>query len=105
MDELDRALSASYRVAIRTDPCFYCGAPPSATDETDHFFPLSKGGTDHFHNLVRSCRKCNRGARGKGTMCGTAFMLRTGYWNAPVMARAAEVSVPAQRPAVQAALF
>lgn len=107
MDELDRALSTSYRAAIRTDPCFYCGAPPSATDETDHFFPLSKGGTDHFYNLVRSCRGCNRGACGKGIMCGTAFMLRTGNWSArslpsPAPAR---LIVPSQRPAAQGALF
>jgi len=77
MDDLDRALSASYRVAIRDDPCFYCGA--AAAEETDHFFPLSKGGSDKFYNLYRSCRRCNRGSRGKGIMCGTAFMLRRGF--------------------------
>lgn len=76
MDEVDRLLSRLYRKAIRNDPCFYCGS--AETHEVDHFFPLSKGGTDHWWNLVRSCRPCNRGARGKGIMCGTAFMLRRG---------------------------
>ena len=40
----------------------------------DHFFPLAKGGTDHWFNLVRACRSCNLRKR---TMCGTAFLLLT----------------------------
>lgn len=76
MDDVDRLLSRLYRLAIRNDPCFYCEA--AETHEVDHFFPLSKGGTDHWWNLVRSCRPCNRGPRGKQQMCGTAFLLRSG---------------------------
>lgn len=71
MDATDRLLSGEYRRAIRHDRCFYCGSPD--TDHVDHFFPLAKGGTDHFFNLVRACRKCNLS---KNTMCGTAFLLR-----------------------------
>jgi hypothetical protein len=26
----------------------------------DHFYPLSKGGTDDIFNIVCSCKKCNR---------------------------------------------
>ena len=77
MDEVDRLLSTEYRRAIRHDPCFYCGKPEAR--EVDHFFPLSKGGTDHFFNLVRCCWRCNRGRDGKHDMCGTAFMLQRGF--------------------------
>jgi 5-methylcytosine-specific restriction endonuclease McrA len=69
LDALDRLLSRLYRVAIHHDPCFYCGGPGQ---EDDHFFPLFKGGTDHWWNLVRACRVCNRA---KMVTCGTAFML------------------------------
>jgi predicted nucleic acid-binding Zn ribbon protein len=82
MDDLDRLLSRLYRLAIRNDPCFYCGS--METHEVDHFFPLSKGGTDHWWNLVGSCRACNRGPAGKRDTCGTAFMLRRGWPLLPV---------------------
>jgi hypothetical protein len=71
MDDADRALSVAYRLAIRNDPCFYCGA--SDTDHVDHYFPLAKGGTDVWFNLVRACDACNNG---KYVTCGTAFILR-----------------------------
>lgn len=46
--------------------CIYCGAhPPNVELEVDHFFPASRGGSDHTDNLVTACRDCNRG---KGTM-------------------------------------
>lgn len=67
----DRALSAAYRRAIRDDPCFYCGSAKTRCD-VDHFFPLSKGGTDHWWNLVPACRRCNLA---KSITCGTAFLL------------------------------
>jgi hypothetical protein len=78
----DRLLSRFYRLATKRDPCFYCGvpAPAAKSHELDHFFPIGKGGTDHWFNLVRSCRGCNRGPGGKQRMCGTAFMLRRGDW-------------------------
>ena len=70
MDDIDRLLSAFYRIAIRDDPCYYCGSP--ITDHTDHFFPLAKGGTDHWFNLVRSCRADNLS---KQVQCGTRYLL------------------------------
>jgi hypothetical protein len=73
MDATDRLLSAFYRRAIRNDPCFYCGSPD--TDHVDHYFPLAKGGTDHWFNLARACQRCNLR---KQVMCGTAFLLLTG---------------------------
>lgn len=73
MDEVDRLLSAEYRKAIRNDPCFYCRA--AETHHVDHFFPLAKGGTDAWFNLVRACQDCNLS---KFTKCGTAFLLREG---------------------------
>jgi 5-methylcytosine-specific restriction endonuclease McrA len=73
MDELDRFLSAEYRKAIRNDPCFYCG--DTETHHVDHFFPIAKGGTDAWANLVRACADCNLS---KYTACGTAFLLRAG---------------------------
>lgn len=69
MTAVDRLLSNAYRRAIRHDPCFYCGG---LGQEDDHYFPLSKGGTDHWYNLVRACLPCNRS---KMTTCGTAFLL------------------------------
>jgi 5-methylcytosine-specific restriction endonuclease McrA len=74
MDALDRALSAAYRIAIRDDTCFYCGLC-SAEMHDDHFYPLAKGGTDHWWNLVRACGPCNMH---KHTGCGTWFLLRSG---------------------------
>lgn len=72
MDVADRELSVAYRLAIRHDPCFYCGSPD--TDHFDHYFPIAKGGTDHWWNLVRSCKRCNHA---KYDRCGTAFLLLT----------------------------
>ncbi len=70
MDSVDRALSADYRRAIAKDPCRYCGGRAAADD---HFFPIAKGGTDHWWNLVRACAGCNLSKRAR---CGTWFMLR-----------------------------
>jgi 5-methylcytosine-specific restriction endonuclease McrA len=66
-------LSVGRRLAIRNDPCFYCGSPETA--HVDHYFPLAKGGSDRWVNLVRTCGPCNNA---KYTMCGTAFRLLTG---------------------------
>lgn len=70
MDALDKALSADYRRAIADDPCSYCG---ERSDSVDHFFPLAKGGTDHWWNLVRACETCNKS---KSARCGTWFLLQ-----------------------------
>jgi hypothetical protein len=68
----DRQISTAYRKAIKNDLCFYCGQLIEEMHD-DHFFPLAKGGTDHWYNLRRSCWVCNAY---KGSHCGTWFMLR-----------------------------
>jgi 5-methylcytosine-specific restriction endonuclease McrA len=73
MSAADRRESVERRKQIKSDPCYYCGT--AETSDTDHFFPLAKGGTDHWWNLVRACDLCNSR---KNATCGTAFMLRTG---------------------------
>jgi 5-methylcytosine-specific restriction endonuclease McrA len=73
MDAIDRMLSVSYRLALRNDPCFYCGSPVAT--HVDHYFPLAKGGSGHWWNLVKSCDRCNNA---KYVMCGTAFLLLSG---------------------------
>lgn len=50
--------------------CRYCKKPlnPHGTDEDttiDHFVPLSKGGTDHWNNLVLCCHSCNQAKTNK----------------------------------------
>jgi len=71
MTAADRRASAERRKQIKDDPCFYCGA--AETSDTDHFYPLAKGGTDHWWNLVRACDPCNSR---KNATCGTAYLLR-----------------------------
>ena len=36
--------------------CAYCGGPG---DTVDHVLPRSRGGADHWDNLVCACRACN----------------------------------------------
>ena len=81
MSAADRRMSVARRIEIKYDPCFYCGC--AETSDTDHFFPLAKGGTDHWWNLVRACDSCNSR---KNATCGTAFLLRFGF---PELSRAA----------------
>lgn len=73
----DRAISAAYRRAIANDFCAYCGA---AGEHNDHVFPLAKGGSDHWWNLVRACAPCNKS---KAAHCGTWFRLRRGIGVTP----------------------
>jgi 5-methylcytosine-specific restriction endonuclease McrA len=41
--------------------CCYCGARKNATAMTrDHVRPLSRGGGDHWTNVVTACRHCNQ---------------------------------------------
>lgn len=71
MSRTDIAVSEEYRRATVGDPCFYCGA--TGTTDVDHFFPLAKGGTDHWWNLRRACEPCNSR---KWARCGTWFILK-----------------------------
>lgn len=70
--------------------CYYCNTFVgkeaeeqigfSSILETDHFVPISKGGTEDPGNLVASCRKCNRMKAGKeaseweNDLLGDAYM-------------------------------
>lgn len=58
MSELDHSISLEYRKAIANDACFYCGQRAEQMHD-DHMNPLSRGGTDHWWNLVRACAPCN----------------------------------------------
>jgi 5-methylcytosine-specific restriction endonuclease McrA len=69
MSRLDRKKSVLYRKRIKDQPCVYCGKY-SATMHDDHFYPLSRGGTDHWFNLVRACSTCNQE---KGAKLGSKF--------------------------------
>jgi hypothetical protein len=77
LTELDQLLSLARCIEMTGDPCFYCGAPG---EEVEHYFPIVKGGTDAWQNILPSCVACNHGVGGKHFMCGTAFMLRKGTW-------------------------
>jgi hypothetical protein len=68
MDKFDMELSVDYRKAIANDPCFYCGGPG---ENDDHYVSLANGGTDHWWNLVRACKKCNLS---KGPKNGDEFL-------------------------------
>jgi 5-methylcytosine-specific restriction endonuclease McrA len=71
MTEEDKNISLEYRLAIQKDPCYFCSKRTNRM-QTDHLFPIAKGGTDHWWNLVRSCSECNHK---KATRCGTKFKL------------------------------
>lgn len=71
MSRKDRVISVDYRAAIAGDACAYCGRRIE-TMHVDHYFPVAKGGTDHWWNLVQSCQPCNSA---KWAYCGTRFLL------------------------------
>jgi 5-methylcytosine-specific restriction endonuclease McrA len=57
MTAQDRKESREWRRLIKEDPCYYCRA--DKTHHVDHYVSLANGGTDHWWNLVRACRRCN----------------------------------------------
>lgn len=54
----DRAESTAWRKKIKDDPCYYCEQFTEVMHD-DHVIPLSRGGTDHYWNIVRACSTCN----------------------------------------------
>ncbi len=51
------------RALFRRDQhlCLYCGKPfPEAQLTRDHIRPTSRGGHDHWLNVVAACRRCNQ---------------------------------------------
>lgn len=59
MTELDKEITIEYLQAIKNDCCKYCGIK-KAKMQYDHVIPLSKGGTNHWWNIVRACELCNK---------------------------------------------
>lgn len=54
----ERAVSTEHRKKIKDDRCYYC-EQHTETMHYDHVLPLSRGGTDHYWNIVRACSVCN----------------------------------------------
>jgi hypothetical protein len=46
-----------YTLALRSDPCCYCGEP---MEHLDHIVPVYAGGEDHWTNFTASCAACNQ---------------------------------------------
>lgn len=46
--------------------CLYCGVPfPPRELSRDHVTPLSRGGRDHWNNVVTACKRCNNRKAGR----------------------------------------
>lgn len=75
MSDADKTDSVAWRKIIKDRPCAWCGEFSDYMHD-DHIQPLSRSGTDHCWNLVRSCAKCNMS---KGPKTGAEFIAyRTG---------------------------
>ncbi len=57
-----KVTGAELREIRNSGPCVYCGT--AVATETDHIWPLSRGGPDSPENIVPVCGSCNRS---KGT--------------------------------------
>lgn len=55
-----RLVTASWLKSIKDLPCYYCGTnDPWDVFHIDHRTPVSRGGDNHWTNLVRACEPCN----------------------------------------------
>lgn len=54
----DLQQSTEYRKMLEGTPCHYCGTTEGPF-HIDHKQPLSRGGDDHWSNLVQACESCN----------------------------------------------
>src|SRR5690625_3288110 len=49
--------------------CLYCGGQfPAPLLSRDHVHPLSRGGRDHWNNVVTACKRCNQ-HKGNRLLC------------------------------------
>eukprot|EP00210_Caulerpa_lentillifera_P007832 g7474.t1 len=64
------------RNVLRRDrfSCVYCGVTQNLT--VDHVIPISKGGTNHWENVVTACRSCNN-RKGNRTLEQIGWKLKT----------------------------
>lgn len=69
----DRIESTAHRKRIKNDRCYYCEQWSSEMHD-DHVIPLSRGGTDHWWNIVRACSTCNLRKGAKTDLEYTATM-------------------------------
>ena len=53
----EAATERAYLVALRSDPCTYCGTRPSGV--LDHIVPRYEEGEDDWQNLTGACPGCN----------------------------------------------
>lgn len=65
----DRETERIYRQVLMTDPCVYCGEPPTGLD---HIHPKSRGGRDGWENRAPACAKCDDA---KGTASVLVFLI------------------------------
>jgi hypothetical protein len=73
----DRHIANAYLRCSINDVCFYCGEVKEEM-HWDHFYPVSKNGTDHWWNMKRACKDCNLS---KYNRCGTWWILKRGNVN------------------------
>ena len=72
---IESRLSHSYLVALRSDPCSYCGERRRRRRRrtVDHIQPRSRGGPDSWPNLAGACATCNQA---KGDQSLLMFLAR-----------------------------
>lgn len=58
LTEVGLQQSAEYRKMLEGTPCHYCGTTEGPF-HVDHKQPISRGGDDHWTNLVQACESCN----------------------------------------------
>lgn len=65
-DKYNPPLSNTALFARDAHICMYCGSQFHAHDlSRDHVMPISKGGQDHWKNVVTACKRCNNHKAGQ----------------------------------------
>lgn len=80
--ELPLSYLASLRV-IQGDKCFYCDGQLLYDKSThiEHLTPVSRGGDNHWQNLVLSCQSCNNQKRANTLTEFVIKKLRPDWWD------------------------
>lgn len=84
-DQYERSglVAPTWRSVLLADPCVYCHGK---SENLDHIWPYSRGGTDGWPNRAPSCRACNSE---KGN--SSVLMFLAGF---PIRARRREPHTP-----------